>query len=72
MTGSDELKATYLPPVAAGDAMFSYCLSEPEAGSDAVSMRTRAETVGGDDYVLNGVKRWITNRVNPRSTQSSR
>ena len=60
MSGSDELKTTYLPPVAAGDAMFSYCLSEPEAGSDAVSMRTRAERVG-DDYVLNGVKRWITN-----------
>jgi alkylation response protein AidB-like acyl-CoA dehydrogenase len=40
--------------------MFSYCLSEPEAGSDAASMTTRAER-SGDDYVLNGAKRWITN-----------
>src|SRR6059058_4404653 len=35
LAGSDDLKRAYLPPVAAGDAMFSYCLSEPEAGSDA-------------------------------------
>ena len=40
--------------------MFSYCLSEPEAGSDAAAMRTRAVREG-DDWVLNGVKRWITN-----------
>ncbi|WP_328996594.1 acyl-CoA dehydrogenase family protein [Kribbella sp. NBC_01245] len=60
LSGSDEVKQAYLPPVAAGDAMFSYCLSEPEAGSDAVSMKTRA-VLDGDHYVLNGVKRWITN-----------
>jgi len=60
LAGSPELKRRYLPPVAAGEAMFSYCLSEPEAGSDAVSMRTRAEP-DGDGYRLNGVKRWITN-----------
>ena len=60
LSGSDELRSKYIPPVASGEGMFSYCLSEPEAGSDAVSMRTRAERVGGD-YVLNGVKRWITN-----------
>ncbi len=60
LSGSDELKATYLPPVGRGDALFSYCLSEPAAGSDAGSMRTRAVREG-DDYVLNGVKRWITN-----------
>jgi alkylation response protein AidB-like acyl-CoA dehydrogenase len=60
LAGSPELKRRYLPPVAAGEAMFSYCLSEPEAGSDAVSMRTRAER-DGDGYRLNGVKRWITN-----------
>ncbi|HET9871209.1 MAG TPA: acyl-CoA dehydrogenase family protein [Propionibacteriaceae bacterium] len=58
--GSDFLKRTYLPPVARGEAMFSYCLSEPEAGSDAAAMKTRA-VAGGNGYVLNGVKRWITN-----------
>ncbi|MFG1776088.1 acyl-CoA dehydrogenase family protein [Micromonospora sp. NPDC049051] len=60
LAGSEELKRRYLTPVAAGDAMFSYCLSEPEAGSDAASMTTRAER-DGDHWVLNGVKRWITN-----------
>ncbi|GIJ44864.1 acyl-CoA dehydrogenase [Virgisporangium aliadipatigenens] len=60
LSGSAELKQRYLPPVARGEAMFSYCLSEPEAGSDAASMRTRAER-DGDHYVLNGAKRWITN-----------
>jgi alkylation response protein AidB-like acyl-CoA dehydrogenase len=60
LSASDEVKDRYLPPVAAGDAMFSYCLSEPEAGSDAVSMKTRA-VADGSDYVVNGVKRWITN-----------
>jgi alkylation response protein AidB-like acyl-CoA dehydrogenase len=60
LAGSAELKQRYLPPVARGEAMFSYCLSEPEAGSDAASMTTRAVR-DGDHYVLNGVKRWITN-----------
>ncbi|HEY6279087.1 MAG TPA: acyl-CoA dehydrogenase family protein, partial [Streptosporangiaceae bacterium] len=60
LAGSEELKQRYLPPVARGEAMFSYALSEPEAGSDAVSMKLRAVRDGGD-YVLNGVKRWITN-----------
>ncbi|MCO1598722.1 acyl-CoA dehydrogenase family protein [Micromonospora sp. RHAY321] len=60
LSGSEELKRRYLTPVAAGDAMFSYCLSEPEAGSDAASMTTRAVR-DGDHWVLNGVKRWITN-----------
>jgi alkylation response protein AidB-like acyl-CoA dehydrogenase len=60
LAGSAELKQKYLPPVAAGEAMFSYCLSEPEAGSDAASMATRAVR-DGDHWVLNGVKRWITN-----------
>ncbi len=60
LAGSDVLKKQYLSPVAAGTGMFSYCLSEPEAGSDAASMRTRAVREG-DEYVLNGVKRWITN-----------
>ena len=60
LVGSEELKRTYLPPVAAGDALFSYCLSESEAGSDAASMTTRAE-LDGDHWVLHGSKYWITN-----------
>ncbi|MFI7301902.1 acyl-CoA dehydrogenase family protein [Micromonospora aurantiaca] len=60
LAGSEELKRTYLTPVAAGEGMFSYCLSEPEAGSDAASMTTKAVR-DGDHWVLNGVKRWITN-----------
>jgi alkylation response protein AidB-like acyl-CoA dehydrogenase len=58
--GDETLKSTYLTPVASGEAMFSYCLSEPEAGSDAGALRTRA-VWDGSDYVLDGVKRWITN-----------
>ncbi|MEH0843423.1 acyl-CoA dehydrogenase family protein [Micromonospora sp. CPCC 205711] len=60
LAGSEELKQKYLTRVASGDAMFSYCLSEPEAGSDAASMTTKAVR-DGDHWVLNGVKRWITN-----------
>ena len=60
LSGAPGLKERYLPPVAAGTAMFSYCLSEPEAGSDAAAMTTRAAR-DGDEWVLNGVKRWITN-----------
>nr|BFD91578.1 acyl-CoA dehydrogenase [Kitasatospora sp. Xyl93] len=60
LSGSEELKARYLGALARGEGMFSYCLSEPEAGSDAAGMRTRAVR-DGDFWVLNGVKRWITN-----------
>ncbi|QPP08528.1 acyl-CoA dehydrogenase [Streptomyces bathyalis] len=60
LSGSEELKKRYLAPLAAGEAMFSYCLSEPDAGSDAGGMKTKAVR-DGDHYVLNGVKRWITN-----------
>jgi alkylation response protein AidB-like acyl-CoA dehydrogenase len=60
LSGSEELKQKYLPQLARGDVMFSYALSEPEAGSDAANMKTRAVR-DGDSYVLNGVKRWITN-----------
>ena len=60
IAGSPDLKQRYLPLVARGDAMFSYALSEPEAGSDAAAMRTRAVR-DGDSFILNGTKRWITN-----------
>jgi alkylation response protein AidB-like acyl-CoA dehydrogenase len=60
LAGSEDLKQRYLPPVARGEAMFSYALSEPEAGSDAAAMRTRAVR-DGNTFVLNGTKRWITN-----------
>jgi len=58
--GSEELKKRYLTPVATGAAMFSYGLSEREAGSDTASMRTRAVREG-DDWILTGQKSWITN-----------
>src|SRR3954454_6398402 len=57
---SEELKARYLPRVARGEAMFSYGLSEREAGSDTASMRCRARQ-DGDAFVLDGQKSWITN-----------
>jgi alkylation response protein AidB-like acyl-CoA dehydrogenase len=60
LSASEDLKKRYLAPLAAGEGMFSYALSEPEAGSDAAAMRTRAVR-DGDGYVLNGTKRWITN-----------
>ncbi|HET7735325.1 MAG TPA: acyl-CoA dehydrogenase family protein [Nocardioidaceae bacterium] len=60
ISGSEELKKHYLGKLAAGEGGFAYCLSEPEAGSDAASLRTRAVR-DGDFWVLNGVKRWITN-----------
>ena len=60
LAGSEELKASYLPPLARGEAMFSYGLSEREAGSDTAAMKTRARP-DGDDWILNGQKSWITN-----------
>ncbi len=60
IAGSEELKKNYLSRLAAGEGGFSYCLSEPDAGSDAVAMKTTAKR-DGDGWVLNGVKRWITN-----------
>ena len=58
--GSEELKAKYLPRIASGAAQASYCLSEPDAGSDVAGMRTRAVR-DGDSYVITGTKYWITN-----------
>jgi alkylation response protein AidB-like acyl-CoA dehydrogenase len=60
LAGSEALKQTYLTRLAKGEGGFSYCLSEPEAGSDAGAMKTKAVR-DGDHWVLDGVKRWITN-----------
>jgi alkylation response protein AidB-like acyl-CoA dehydrogenase len=60
IAGSEELKQKYLGALARGEGGFSYCLSEPDAGSDAGGMKTRAVR-DGDEWVIDGVKRWITN-----------
>ncbi|ROR90240.1 acyl-CoA dehydrogenase family protein [Nocardioides aurantiacus] len=60
ISGSEELKKHYLSKLAAGEGGFSYCLSEPDAGSDAGGMKCTAKQ-DGDGWVLNGTKRWITN-----------
>ena len=58
--GTEEQKQKYLVPLAKGEIIGAFCLSEPEAGSDATSQKTTAEDKG-DHYLLNGVKNWITN-----------
>ncbi|MBW3544336.1 MAG: acyl-CoA dehydrogenase, partial [Bacteroidetes bacterium] len=58
--GSEEQKQKYLTKLATGEWIGAFCLSEPEAGSDATSQRTTAEDKG-DYYLLNGTKNWITN-----------
>ena len=57
---NEEQKEKYLTPLATGQKIGAFCLSEPEAGSDATSQRTIAEDKG-DHYLLNGTKNWITN-----------
>ena len=58
--GTEEQKERYLRPLATGQAIGAFCLSEPEAGSDATSQQTTAFDQG-DHYLLNGTKNWITN-----------
>ncbi|GAB3642062.1 acyl-CoA dehydrogenase [Spirosoma arcticum] len=58
--GTEEQKQTYLTRLATGETIGAFCLSEPEAGSDATSQATTAEDKG-DYYLLNGTKNWITN-----------
>ena len=58
--GTEEQKQKYLVPLAKGEIIGGFCLSEPEAGSDATSQRTTAIDMG-DHYLLNGTKNWITN-----------
>ena len=57
--GSDYLKETYLRPVAGGEMLGCFCLTEPQAGSDAAALKMRA-VKEGDEYVLNGTKQFIT------------
>lgn len=59
-SGNEEQKQKYLKRLAAGEVLGAFCLSEPEAGSDATSQRTTAEDKG-DHYLVNGTKNWITN-----------
>ena len=58
--GTEEQKEKYLNPLASGEIIGAFCLSEPEAGSDATSQKTTAIDMG-DYYLLNGTKNWITN-----------
>ena len=58
--GTEEQKQKYLPSLASGEIIGAFCLSEPEAGSDATSQRTTAIDMG-DHYLVNGTKNWITN-----------
>lgn len=58
--GTEAQKEKYLKPLATGEIIGAFCLSEPEAGSDATSQRTEAR-LEGDHYILNGTKNWITN-----------
>src|SRR5690606_10209753 len=60
MDGTEEQKQAFLPRVASGELITSFALTDPHAGSDAAALTTRAER-DGDAYVLNGVKRFITN-----------
>ena len=60
--GTEEQKQRYLPKLASAEMVAAYCLSEPQAGSDALAARTRADlTPDGKHYILNGQKMWITN-----------
>lgn len=58
--GNEEQKKKYLPPLASGEVIGSFCLTEPDAGSDAAGTKTRAE-LKGDKFILNGTKIYVTN-----------
>lgn len=60
MDGTDAQRERWLPKIASGEVVTSFCLTEPDSGSDSAALRTRAVR-DGDDYVLNGTKRYITN-----------
>src|SRR5579862_8624372 len=60
--GTEQQKREYLPRVASAELLCAYCLTEPQTGSDAMAIRTRADlSPDGTHYVLNGQKMWITN-----------
>src|SRR5947207_11481359 len=58
--GSEELKREWMPKLASGEIIGAYCLTEPNAGSDAASLRTSAR-LDGDQWVIDGTKIWVTN-----------
>lgn len=58
--GTEEQKQKYLVPLAKGETLGAFCLSEPQAGSDATNLKTRA-VADGDFYIINGTKSWVTN-----------
>ncbi|MBC7796783.1 MAG: acyl-CoA dehydrogenase [Pyrinomonadaceae bacterium] len=58
--GTEQQKQKYLVPLAKGEKLGAFCLSEPQAGSDATNLRTKA-VKDGDDYIINGTKSWVTN-----------
>ena len=58
--GTEEQKQKFLVPLAKGEKLGAFCLSEPQAGSDATNLKTRA-VEDGDQYILNGTKSWVTN-----------
>jgi len=60
VSGNDEQKQKYLPRIAEGKSLAAFALTEPNAGSDAAGIETRA-VLDGDEYVINGTKQWITN-----------
>jgi acyl-CoA dehydrogenase len=61
LDGTDEQKTRWLPRLASGEIIGSFCLTEPDTGSDAGALRTTARREGNDSFVLNGTKRYITN-----------
>ncbi len=63
--GSNDQKTRFLKPMAGGDMLAAFCLTEPQAGSDAAAIKTRAEKVG-NRYVLNGVKQFISSGQNAK------
>ena len=68
MDGTDEQRAYYLPKLASGEIIGSFALTEPNAGSDAGALQTKA-VKDGDDYLISGTKRYITNAQAPNCLQ---